>query len=143
MAKKKTKPPKTWMLPSPSQRKPKASLSVSIKADLNAKATKLVERLKPKYIKPPPKNPRFNYIIDVWMKWLGSTLYFGTTYACPFPDAISPSFEVKFARMEHVGGGNFALSYMRHTEKWFRLFPSLTADECLTSIENDPTFQLD
>jgi hypothetical protein len=45
--------------------------------------------------------------------------------------------------MEHVGGGRFALSYMRHTEKWFRLAPSLTVGECLDAIENDWHFQLD
>ena len=142
MAKKK-KSPKTWMLPTPSQRTAKAPLPERIKADVDAKATKLVERLKPKYVQPPPKKPRFNYIIDVWTKWIGGTLYFGTTYACPGPNVISPSFESKFARMEHVGGGRFALSYMRHTEKWFRLFPSLTADECLDAVENDCHFQLD
>jgi hypothetical protein len=142
MAKKK-KPPKTWMLPSPSQRTPKATLPEKIKVVMDAKATELVEKLKPKYVKPPPKKPQFNYIIDVWTKWIGGTLYFGTTYACPGPNAISPSFEVKFARMEHVGGGKFALSYMRHTEKWFKLFPSLAADECLDAIENDCHFQMD
>jgi hypothetical protein len=142
MAKKK-KVAKTWMLPSPSQRTAKAALPEKIKADVDAKATKLVEKLRPKYVQPPPKEPRFNYIIDVWTKWIGGTLYFGTTYACPFPNAISPSFELKFARMEHLGGGRFALSYMRHTEKWFKLFPSLTADECLEAIENDCHFQLD
>ena len=140
---KKNKRPKTWMLPSPSQRTAKAPIPEKTKADIDSKATELVERLKPKYIKPPPKKPRFNYIIDVWTKWLGSTLYFGTTYACPFPNAISPSFELTFARMEHIGRGRFALSYMRHTEKWFKLFPSLAADECLDAIENDCHFQLD
>ena len=109
MAKKK-KTPKTWMLPTPSQRTAKAPIPQTIKADLDAKAGKLVERLKPKYVKPPPKQPRFNYIINVWTKWIGSTLYFGLTYACPFPNAISPSFEVKFARMEHVGGGGFTFA---------------------------------
>ena len=103
MAKKK-KSPRTWMLPSPTQRTAKAALPERIKAEMDAKATKLVEKLKPKYVKPPPKKPQFNYITDVWIKWIGGTLYFGTTYACPFPDAISPSFEAKFARMEHVGG---------------------------------------
>jgi len=142
MAKKK-KVARTWMLPSPSQSRPKAPLSAGIKADVDAKATKLVEKLKPKYVKPPPKKPRFNYIIDVWIKWLGGTLYFGTTYACPGPNAISPSFESRFARMEHLGGGRFCLSYMRHTEKWFRLFPSLRMGECLDAIENDWHFQLD
>ncbi|MGO8750217.1 MAG: hypothetical protein ACLQNE_30085 [Thermoguttaceae bacterium] len=143
MAKKK-KTPKTWMLPTPTQRIPKAPVAASIKADLDARATKLVESvLKPKYVKPPPKEERFNYIIDVWTKWIGSTLYFGATYACPGPTAILPSFETKFARMEHNDGGRFALSYMRHTDKWFRLAPSLTVDECLDQIENGWWFQLD
>jgi len=141
MAKKKA--PKTWMLPTTS-RPSKAAIPERIKADLDAKAKKLVEGvLKPRYVKPPPKEERFNYITDVWIKWLGSTLYFGTTYACPGPSAISPSFESRFARMEHLGGGRFALSYMRHTEKWLRLFPSLTVDECLDAVENDCHFQLD
>jgi len=124
MAKKK-KSPRTWMLPSPSQRTAKAALPERTKAEIDAKATKLIEKLKPKYVKPPPKKPQFNYITDVWIKWIGGTLYFGTTYACPFPDAISPSFEAKFARMEHVGLGR------------------LTVDECLDAIENDWHFQVD
>jgi hypothetical protein len=140
---KKRKPQKTWMLPTPTQRTAKAPLPASTKTDVDARAVKLVEKLESKYVKPPPKEPRFNYIIEVWTKWIGSTLYFGTTYACPGPNAISPSFEVKFARMEHLGGGRFALSYMRHTEKWFKLFPSLTADECLDAVENDCHFQMD
>jgi hypothetical protein len=139
---KKTNLPKTWMLPS-TQRIPKAPLPEKIKADLNAKAAQLVEKLKPKHVQPPPKKPRFNYIIDVWTSGRGKTLYFGLTYACPGPNAISPSFEVKFARMEHVGRGRFALSYMKPTGEWFRLFPSLTVDECLDAIEDDWHFQLD
>ncbi len=139
---KKTSLPKAWMLPS-TQRVPTTAIPITIKTDLDSKATKLVEKLKPKYVKPPPKKPQFNFITDVWTSGRGSTLYFGLTYACPFPNAISPSFEVKFARMEHVGDGRFALSYMRHNDKWFRLFPSLTVDECLDAIENDGHFQLD
>ncbi len=141
MAKKK-KQARTWMLPSPSQKTAKAPLPERIKANVEAKAAKLVGKLKPKYVQPPPKDPRFNYIIDVWTKWIGGALYFGATYACPGPTAISPSFEARFARMEHVGGGRFALSYMRHNDKWFELFPSLTADECLDAIENDCHFEM-
>lgn len=142
MAKKKL--PRTWMLTPPTKRTARAALPPTVKVGVDIKATKLVEDvLKPKYVKPPPKEERFNYIIDVWTKWLGGTLYFGATYACPGPTAISPSFESKFARMEHLGGGRFALSYMRHTEKWFRLFPSATVDECLDAIENGWHFQVD
>ena len=142
MAKKK-KPPRMWMLAPPTQRKPKALLSASIMADLDAKAKKLLAVLKTRYVKPPPKPRRYNYVTDVWLKWVGSTLYFGLTYACPGPTAISPSFEAKFARMEHNGRGRFALSYMRHNDKWLRLFSSLGVDECLDAIQNDWHFQVD
>ena len=139
MAKK--KPPKAWVFSTP--KAAKAPLSDTIKADLDAKATKLVEDvLKPRYVTPPPKKATFNYVTDVWIKWIGSTLYFGATFACPGPTAIYPSFETRFARMEHVGGGRFALSYMRHNDKWFSLFPNLTVDECLDAIEHDLHFQL-
>ena len=142
MAKKK-KQAGSSLLPTPSKGTAKVPIPASIKADVDAKATKVVGRLKPKYAKPPLKTPCFNYIVNAWSKWIGGTLYFGATYACPFPNAISPSFDVKFARMEHIGCGRFALSYMRHTEKWFKLFPSLTADESLDAIENDCHFQVD
>lgn len=139
MAKK--KPPKTWMLAPP--KKAKTPLPESIKADLDAKAKKLVESvLKPRYVTPPPEDARFNYITDVWTKWIGSTLYFGATFACPGPTAMFPSFETRFARLEHAGGGRFTLSYMRHTEKWFRLPGILTADECLDAVANDWNFQM-
>ncbi len=142
MAKKKTS--KTWMLPSPSQPRPKAALPERIKSEVDAKAQNLVQHvLKPRYVKPPPKKPQFNYITDIWLKWLGSTLYFGATYACPGPNPISPSFETRFARMEHTGSGRFTLSYMRHNDKWLRLFHSLSLADCLDAIENDCHFQMD
>ena len=86
MAKKKKTPPKTWMLPTPTQRTAKAAVPERIKADLDARATKLVESvLKPRYVKPPPKEERFNYITEVWTKWIGSTLYFGADLRLPWP----------------------------------------------------------
>ena len=33
---------------------------------------RLVEKLKPKYVQPPPKEPQFNYIIDVWTSGLAA-----------------------------------------------------------------------
>ena len=138
MGKKKEK--LTW-LPRPSRPK-KSSIPAALKAQVDAKAKKLVQSvLKPKFIQPPPKKPRFNYIIDVTAKWHGGSLYFISTYACPGPTAISPTFEAKFARMEFVGGSKFNLSFMRHTGKWVVLFRSLSLNECLDAIENNFWFQ--
>jgi hypothetical protein len=138
MAKKK---PLTW-LPRASRPK-KASIPETLQAQVDTKAKELVETvLKPKFIQPPlPKKPRFNYIIDVAAKWHGSSLYFVSTYACPGPTAISPTFEAKFARREFVGNSKFSLSFMRHTGKWVVLHERLALDECLDAILNDPWFQ--
>jgi len=130
------KPPKTWMLHPKKDPKPKPT--EALKAEVSSKAKKLVESvLKPKHVKSMPKNYRFNYITDIWTKWHQGNFYFGATYACPGPTAISPSFETKFARLAYCGGNRFNLSYMRHTEKWFELFPNLKLDECLDSIRED------
>lgn len=131
----------TW-LPARSKRSSTA-MPPLFKAQVDKKATELVENvLKPRYVKPKPKKPRFNYIIDVGTKWLGSKLLFIATFACPGPTAISPTFESKFARMEFVGNERFNLSYMRHNDKWVRLFHGLSLDECLKAIRDDYWFQL-
>jgi len=71
----------------------------------------------------------------------GRYFYFVATYACPGPNAISPTFEVNFARLEHTALGRFNLAHMRHTGKWHELFAGLTLDECLKAIKDDPWFQ--
>jgi hypothetical protein len=137
MAKKK---PKMWIY-SP---KKTASPQVpdSIKAEVETGAKELVETyLKPTFIKPPPKDAKWNYIIDIFTKWHRGFFYFCSTYACPGPNAISPTFESRFARMEYVGGRKFKLAYMRHTDKWWEVYRGLTADDCLKTIRDEAIFQ--
>jgi hypothetical protein len=114
----------------------------SVKAEVQGKARELVETyLKPTFIEPPPEDARWNYLIDISTKWHGSFFYFCSTYACPGPNAISPTFESRFARMEYVGGGRFNLAYMRHTGKWWEVYQGLTIQECLESIRGEGIFQ--
>lgn len=130
---------KTWVLTP--KKKPSPKVADTLKADVERKANELVETaFKPTYVKPPPKSPRFNYIIDIWTKWHRNYFYFGATYASPGPTAISPTFETKFARLEFVGGGRFNLSYMRHNGKWFERFTRLTLDQCLELVRDDGHF---
>jgi hypothetical protein len=72
MAKKK---PKTWVYSPP---KPaKVAVPESVKAEVERKADELVETvLKPKYVKKPPKNPKFNYLTDITTKWHSGSFYF-------------------------------------------------------------------
>ena len=44
-------------------------------------------------------NARFNHVTDITLKWHGSTLFLVAVYACPGPNAISPSFEDRFANV--------------------------------------------
>jgi hypothetical protein len=125
------------------EKSPKPTVPENIKAEVETKAKELVESfLKPEYIKPPPEDMRFNYVVDIYTKWYHSYFYFCAKYASPSPNAISPFFEAKFGRMEYVGDGLFNLSYMRHTEKWFEIFQDLSVDECLEIIKDYPHFQL-
>ena len=100
-------------------RRIKPTVPDDLKKEVQAKADDLVEKvLKPKYIKPPPKKPRWNYPIELWTKWHRSFFYFGSTWASPGPNRIAPTFEVRFARLEYVGDRLFNLAYFRHTEEW-------------------------
>jgi len=105
------------------------------------KAIALVETvLKPNNIKPPPENPQFNYIVDIYTKWYRHYFYFYAKYCCPTPDCIAPFFDVGVARLEYTAPNQFSLSYMRHTDQWFEIYTGLSLEECLGAIESEPLF---
>lgn len=113
----------------------------SVKRMLKEKADEIIETaLKPEHIKPPPTDNGFNYLVDIYSKWYRHYFYFCAKYNCPSPNAISPSFEIKFARMEYVGNERFNLSYMRHTEQWWELYQELPMLGCLKLIVEEPHF---
>jgi hypothetical protein len=138
MAKKKAK--RTWIY---SPRKPTPpTVPDDLKAEVEARANELIEtQLKPRFIKPPPEDRRWNYLTGISAKWHRSFFHLVSTYASPGPNALSPTFESPFARMEYVGDGKFNLAYMRHTGKWWEVYRDLTADECLKSIRDEAIFQ--
>ncbi|HEY4759667.1 MAG TPA: hypothetical protein VIH42_03720 [Thermoguttaceae bacterium] len=139
MAKKKPGRRWTWAL----SKKYKLKEPDDIKAELDAMAKELIEKvLNPKYIKPPPKKPRWNFPLDIWTKWHGSFFYFSSTWASPGPHRISPTFERPFARMEYVGNRHFNLAYLRHTGKWWEIHKELLLDKCLKLIGDGGLFTL-
>jgi hypothetical protein len=134
------KPRKTWQYV-PAKPKP-PQVPTTLKAELETKARRLIdEDLKPKHLKPPPADERFNYIADLYGRWYRHYFYFCARYNAPGPDAMSPFFEAKFARMEYIGGGHFNLAFMRHTGQWIEIFQDLSLDDCLGAIRDDPWFQ--
>lgn len=122
-------------------KKPKPSLPDTLKAEVEAKASDLIASiLKPKHVQPSQEDQSFNYITDIGTKWYRNYFYFFSTYASPDPNALSPTFESKFARMEHVGDAEFALCFMRHNGEWVGIYNALSVDECMKAIQDDSWF---
>jgi len=121
--------------------RPASHIPDSVKNKITAKADEIVQTVfKPRYVKPPPKNPRFNYIVDIYTKWHKNCLYFRAKYACPGPNALSPFFEDSFTRLAYMANGRFNLAYMRHTGKWCEVFTGLSMEGAFASIRNEPFF---
>lgn len=113
----------------------------SLRREVEARARELIDGVfKPKHVHPPPENPRFNYVIDILGRWQRGFFYFVSVYACPHPDALSPTFEAPFTRLRHVAGGRFDLGYMRHTDQWWELYHGLTLDEAFAAIREQMHF---
>lgn len=130
---------KRWVYSPPKTAKPK--VSTKVKTTVKAKADELVEAvLKPNHLKPPPENTPFNYLVDIYTKWYRHYFYFCAKYHSPGPNAISPYFETKFARLEYVSHNSYHLSYMRHTGQWWELYQHLSLDECLKAVSDEPHF---
>lgn len=131
---------RTWgYVPS---RDPRTRVSDHVKAEVESKANELVATLlAPKHVQPPPKDPKFNYVIGLSTRWHGRFFYFVATYACPFPGALSPTFQVNFARLEHTAQDRWNVAYLRHTGAWQPVYFGQTLDEALAIICDDPLFQ--
>ncbi len=127
---------KMWVYSPPKPPKPK--VPESEKQLISEKCNELIEtELKPKHIKPASTDNDWNYLVDIFGKWYGNYFYFCSTYNCPSPRAISPSFETKFARLEYVGKDSFNIAYMRHTGKWWEIFQGLTLGQCLEEMKTN------
>jgi hypothetical protein len=123
------------------QKPSKPQVPDAVKREVMTKANELVDIvLKPKNINPPPDNPQFNYIVDIYTKWYRSYFYFYAKYCCPSPNCIAPFFDAGFARIEYIAPGHFNLSFMRHTDQWMEIYTGLSLEECLTSIKEEPSF---
>ena len=128
---------KRWVY-SPSKA-PKPKIPPALKTQVQQAFDQLIEtELKPKYIKPPPTDHEFNYLVDIFSKWYRSYFYICGTYHCPSPQAISPSFETRYARFEYAGNEQFNVAYMRHTGQWWPIFEGFSLAECLEETRTNP-----
>lgn len=67
------------------------ALPTGLKLEAELRAKELIEKaLKPTYVQPPPEEPQFNYIDDIYFKWHGNRLYFCAQYHLAHPHDASP-----------------------------------------------------
>lgn len=127
-------PKKTWVYSPPRPAKP--TLPEALKAEVTARANELIETtLKPRHVQPPPENPQFNYVEDLYTKWYRGYFYFCATYRVAGPHAMVPTFESHFARLEYVGDNRFNLAFKRYTGEWIDLpYRGITLDKALAEI---------
>jgi hypothetical protein len=102
----------------------------------------VAEVLRPRAVKPPPENPEWNYVSDVFTRWYHSWFYFCATFTSPSPRALSPTFEVRFARLEYADDDRFHVAYMRHTGEWNVIFRDITLPRALAAIRDEPYFRI-
>jgi hypothetical protein len=132
-----------WVRSPSRQRKLQPKIPDVLKLELSKTAAEFTETyLRPRNIKDPPKNPQFNYVTDVYIKWFGSTLFFCAGYCVPGPNALVPNFEHRFARMRYSGDNRFELSFRRYTDEWVELYTGQTPGECLEAIKTEPFFEV-
>jgi hypothetical protein len=122
-------------------RRLKPTVPDDVKAEVQRRADELVEKhLRPQYVKRPPRNPRWNYLTGIHTRWHRSFFYLVGDYASPGPNALSPTFESPFARLEYTRDGRFNLAYLRHTGKWWQVHEGLTLDQALKAVREEGTF---
>ena len=112
-----------------------------MRQEVETRARELIETVfKPRHVRNAPEHPEWNYVTDIIGRWHRGFFYFVSVYACPGPEALSPTFEAPFTRIRHVAGGRFDLAYMRHTDQWWELHHGLTLDETFTAIREQMHF---
>jgi hypothetical protein len=130
---------KVWVYSRPKPPAPK--VPANVKNDVQDKANHLIATvLKPQHVKQMPAGSDFNYLVDIYTKWYRHYFYFCAKYCSPGPNAVAPSFETKFARMEYVDGTRFNLSFMRYTGEWIEIHQDTTLNQCLAFIKDEPFF---
>jgi hypothetical protein len=111
------------------------------KKAIGAACQKLIdETLKPAYL--PEVRPRAgrNYAVDLRGRWRGDAYSFVVRFRSGFPENEGEEYDAPFARLEHWNG-SFAVDWMRHTGRWWRLREGLSFDEALAMITDEPALR--
>jgi len=94
--------------------------------------------LKPRFL-PEITPTKWNYPVDIRGVWAGGRYRFIQRFRSGMEHNSGEEFDAPFARIDSVGMGRFAIYWMRHTGKWWRLYTGVTLAEAMQILETDGT----
>lgn len=101
---------------------PKPKIPAAIKDHAQAEVDRFVDEvLRPRFLRIPPEEPRFDYVVDVFTRWCRSYLYFCASYACPVRTRSLPASRPGSPGLS-MQAELFHLAFMRHTSGWTELY---------------------
>jgi len=119
---------------------PRCKLSKWEKQRLQQQAEQFLAEVYKPAIKPPPRT-----LIQLHRGLLdqvhGAYLQFIAKYACPGPNALSPFFEIAFARLGYFGPDSWNIWARRHNDQWLVLGSRMTLRECFDEMRTNPWFE--
>ncbi|MEM7657891.1 MAG: hypothetical protein AAF399_17330 [Bacteroidota bacterium] len=92
---------------------------------------------------PPLEDPqKRNQCVDIKLAWRGSYFTLKGVFKCPpTPQYVAEGFESGIARLTYRGKDQFDLAYLRHNDKWFVVYQSVSLKEAVKSVDSDPWFE--
>ena len=109
---------------------------VEKRAIVGACETFIRDVLKPRFL-PEIRPTEWNYVIDIHGAWVAGRYRFVQRYRSGMEHNLGEEFDAPFARIDRMGVDNFDIYWMRHTQKWWRLYISKTLVEALRILETD------
>jgi hypothetical protein len=115
------------------------ALAPERKAEVTAACERLIAEMTARYL-PATRPPGYNRAVEIRGRWRGEAYTFLVRFVADAPDAVRPEFHAPFARIEHFND-RFAVSWMRHTGRWWPLRHSLTLEEAIAYVATEPVLR--
>lgn len=107
---------------------------------IEALGKKLIHGPFVQYINPSNQHESNNYLTELSSKWYRNYFYLISHYQSDNPNAISPSFEVRYTRIQCTGEATYSLSYMRHNGQWNEVYTNLSVSKLERTIISETLF---
>ena len=126
---------KTW-LPTPRRPAARPPVSDEVRAAVDAEMSTVLVELRERLLRP-RERLRVNQPVDVSAHWYRQALYLAVTYKTLY--GRPETFDVKIARMEHVGEGKFQIG-LPMRRGWNVHKDKLTPQECMQRVRECVVF---